>query len=516
MSARRLRARGRAAGPAALLLASSLGCPGGGESSAGSSSSSGAGASSEGSSGVTGSTSAAPTTGTGTSAGPTSSGPTVTSAATDEPTTGAPPACGAVETFAAGLSPTQQIHVSPAGADDAACGAEGAPCRTIAFAAGEATPGTAIVLHAGSHAADQYIDGLTGSADAPIWIGGAPGEAAQIVGGGEGLHLTRPRYVVVHDLEVTGASDNGVNVDDGGAYDDPEAARFVALERLRIHDIGQGGNQDCLKLSGVRDFWVLGSELSGCGGGGQGSGVDHVGCHRGLLVGNNFHDISGNAVQAKGGSEDLEIRANVMTNAGERAVNLGGSTGLEFFRPPLVMGGPNAEARRIAVIANAIVGGATPLAFVGCVDCLAANNPIVGPERWLLRILQETVSTPDYEFLPASMGRFVGNVVVFQRGQISTYVNIGADTAPETFVFQSNLWYASDDPGASSPAADLPSPEIDAIAGQDPLLLGPGDVHLGPGSPAIGSGAPLPELSADLDGECYAAPPSRGADEPVG
>ena len=39
-----------------------------------------------------------------------------------------------------------------------------------------------------------YLSGLAGTAAAPIWIGGAPGESRPVIdGGGEGLHLTRAK-----------------------------------------------------------------------------------------------------------------------------------------------------------------------------------------------------------------------------------------------------------------------------------------------------------------------------------
>lgn len=433
---------------------------------------------------------------------------------TTDATTGGVSECGEVTHFATGKSPTSEIHVSPRGSDGPGCGAPGSPCASLGAAIAEAGPGAAVRLHAGTYAPDTFVNDLAGTADAPIWIGGVEGEARPVIsGGGEALHLAGVRYVVLHDLEVEGATANGINVDDGGAYLDAEAARFVVFARLFIHDIGQGGNQDCLKLSGLNDYWILDSEFSACGAGG--SAVDHVGCHHGLIVGNNFHDNGGNAVQCKGGSEDIEVRGNTMIESGQRAVNMGGSTGFEFFRPPLSPDGVNAEARDIRVIANVIVGGETPLAFVGCVDCLAANNTIVRPRQWLLRILQETVSDQQFEFAPASNGRFVNNLVVFDRGEISTYVNIGGDTAPETFSFTTNLWYAADDPGQSSPAGDLPTPETGAIEGMDPALLdlAGGDYHLAGGGPAAGSGTALAELTADRDARCWADPPSRGAYE---
>ncbi len=477
------------------------------------------------SSSETGTTNATPTTGdpqptSGTVPTTTTPDPTSGTTAgsgddtTSDTTTGEPAACGAVVTFADGKQPTAELHVATDGADGPTCGAVDAPCGSIEFAAGLAAPGTAVRIHSGTYAPDQYISDLAGTADAPIWIGGAPDETPPVIsGGGEALHFSRARYLVVHDLEVVGATANGINIDDGGAVDDPEATRFVVFKNLEIHQIGEGGNQDCLKMSGVNDYWVLDSEFYQCGAGG--SAIDHVGCHHGLIAGNHFHDNGGNAVQCKGGSEDIEIRANRMVESGQRAVNMGGSTGFEFFRPPLQMGMPNAEARTIRVIANTIVGGETPLAFVGCVDCAALNNTIVRPHNWLFRILQETVTTAEYEFLPASNGLFANNVIVFDRGDISTHVNIGGDTAPDTFTFTTNLWFAADDAAQSDPSGDLPTPETGAIVGVDPQLvdLAGGDYHLTPGSPAAASGTAFAALSADLDFVCYHDPPSRGAFE---
>jgi hypothetical protein len=138
-----------------------------------------------------------------------------------------------------------------------------------------------------------------------------------------------------------------------------------------------------------------------------------VGCHDGVVARNVFRDLGGNGVQSKGGSENIEITQNRFFSAGERAVNIGGSTGFEFFRPALSTSEVNAEARDIRVDANVFRGGVSPIAFVGCVGCLVANNTIVEPEHWVVRILQETTSEGEYEFAPASDGRFVNNIVYY-------------------------------------------------------------------------------------------------------
>ena len=163
---------------------------------------------------------------------------------------------------------------------------------------------------------------------------GTPGAPRPVLrGGSNALQLVRARWVVLHDLEITGSDHNGVNCDDGGDMANPEASHHLVFRRLSIHDVGGDGNQDCLKLSGIRHFRVEDCELARCGGNGSGSGVDHVGCHHGIITGCHFSESSGNAIQIKGGSTDILVHGNRMHDAGERAVNMGGSTGPQFFRP---------------------------------------------------------------------------------------------------------------------------------------------------------------------------------------
>jgi hypothetical protein len=428
----------------------------------------------------------------------------------DDSTPGVDP-CSEIVTFETGLSPAREIWVD-ASAGSGGDGSAATPFSTLGSAAAVAAPGDAIRMLPGTYPGGNYLSDLQGTAEAPIWIGGVPGEDRPVIdasGQNEGLHLTRPRYLVVHDIEIHSAADNGVNTDDGGAFDDPEAARFVVFRGLSLHDVGPDGNHDCLKLSGLSDYWVLDSSFKRCGGGQSGSGVDHVGCHRGLIARNTFTDTSANAIQTKGGTEDIEIRWNRFENAGDRSVNIGGSTGLAYFRPPLSPTEPNAEARDIRVVGNLIVGAEASLAFVGCVDCVAAHNTIIDPDRWVIRILQERLSDETYEFLAVQNGLWINNLISFDRSELSTFVNIGPNTQEETFVFAGNLWYAHDNPGASTP--DLPAPETGGVIGEDPQLAV--DFSIPAGSPAGGAGVSegMQWLPGDITGRCYADPPSIGA-----
>ncbi len=423
--------------------------------------------------------------------------------------------CDEVPMFDQGKNPSAMIYVAPDGDDNSGDGSYDSPYATLGKAVQDAVPGTSIVLKPGEYSGDIYIENLRGTADDPIWIGGEGiGGTVKIdaSGSSEAIHMSRVAYLVLHDMDVGGSDDNGINCDDGGDTDDPQATHHIVFRNLYIHDVGGDGNQDCLKLSGLNDFVVYGSEITRCGGDGSGSAIDCVGCHRGIIAQSYLHNLSGNAVQAKGGSEGLEIWANLIENPGERGINMGGNTGAPYFRPPLSDTEENFEARDIHVIANVITGGVTPFAFVGCVECMAVNNIIVNPETWLFRILQETTSSSDYDFAPCRDGLVANNIFQFEAGQIRSYVNIGPDTAPDTFMFMNNLWYASDNPSQSNPASDLPTPESGGIYGQDPGLVGVEYVPSQSG-PAAGAGVDLDVLGGDYNGKCFASPPSIGAYE---
>jgi len=419
--------------------------------------------------------------------------------------------CLQITTFADGNVPDREVFVAVTGSDSAGDGSRAKPFRTLARAAQGVRAGTAIRLLPGTHTPGASLSGLTGTAEAPIWIGGVPGESRPVISGGsQAFQLSRARYVVVENLEVAGSTANGINCDDGGLVANPEATRFVVFRNIIFRNIGATANQDGLKLSGVNDFWVLDCEfLRGSSGG---SGIDQVGCHRGVIAGCRFEN-QGNAIQCKGGSEDVEILGCRFLNAGQRAVNLGGSTGFEFFRPPLARGTPQAEARNIRVIACEFQGSDAPVAFVGSLNCLVANNTFVNPTRWVARILQETVSSGGYTFAPSASGRFINNIVYFRRSALSTFVNVGGNTAPNTFTFANNLWYAHDNPAGSTPS--LPVSETGGIARQDPQFTDAAGSNytLRATSPAIGKGRALAELTSDFGARCFAATPSIGAHE---
>lgn len=420
--------------------------------------------------------------------------------------------CDPIITFADGKQPLREIFVSPSGSDSSGNGSVASPYATLTRARQGIQPGDAIRLLPGTYPGATHLQDISGTASAPIWLGGVPGQPRPILNGGNtGLQLSRVRYFILENLEVQNATSNGINCDDGGDFSNANATRHVLFRNLAIRDIGTGGNQDGLKLSGVNDYFVLDCEFLRMSAGG--SGIDHVGCHGGLIARSTFTQMGSTGIQCKGGSENIEVRWNRFFNGGMRAINIGGSTGAAFFRPPLSTNASNFEAKNIRVVANLFRGSDAPFAFVGAVDSLVANNTIVDPNRWIFRILQETLSTTDYTFLPCGNNRFVNNLCWFDRSRLTSHVNIGPNTDAASFQFAANLWYAHNQPGQSAPA--LPSPEMNGITGQNPRFnnVSSGDYSVPADSIAAGNGLKLAGLYADLLELCYSDAPTIGAFE---
>lgn len=415
-----------------------------------------------------------------------------------------PEACRLVAPIDDGVVYTRTLYVASGGSGD---GSQASPFGSISAAAQAATPGTKILVAEGNYGQVQ-LPSLQGEPGRPIAIEGQ-GNVVIDGGTGIGLGMSDGAYVVLQGLTIR-AGIHGINLDDGGTYESP--AHHIVLRDITITSAGSGGNNDCIKMSGVDNFWVLDSQIAGCN---RGELIDMVGCHRGVIAGNDFGAPIGNGVQAKGGSSDILITGNRFDGIPGRSVNAGGSTGLEYFRP---IDAPH-EAARIHVISNLIINGGADsgaaIAFVGCDACVFAHNTVIQPRTWVGRILQESTQA---RFVPARNGVFSNNVIVLNTSDLRTIFNVGGNTEPGSFVLERNLWFALDQGASwSGPTIDGSIPaEVAPLIQEDPLFEDRegGDFRLMNTSPAAHQARPLDVvLPPDFAGRCFGIPASLGAFE---
>lgn len=361
---------------------------------------------------------------------------------------------------------------------------------------------TVIILNGTYSNGTQFLEDLSGTEEAPIVIKAESLHDVIFSGGTEGIHLINCVYIVVEGLLFENQTGNAMNIDDGGDYTTP--AHHITIRDCIFQNIDATGNNDLLKLSGLDSFLIEDCVFQF---GAAGSGVDMVGCHWGTIQSNYFLDTGNSGIQAKGGTQFITIRKNTFEDLDQRALNLGGSTGLEFFRPPLPDPIVDAfEAADLDVYSNVFVGSWSPIAYVGCVRVKVYNNTIYKPENWVIRILQETT---EEGFLTCGDNEFRNNIIYLSEDL--TEVNIGPDTDDQSFVFSNNTWFNEDD---DSWSPSLPVEDVDQII-EDPLFVdGPMlDFHLDQASPCIESGTYFEIVNSDFDGYLFYDPPSSGAFE---
>jgi hypothetical protein len=299
-----------------------------------------------------------------------------------------------------------------------------------------------------------------------------PERPPEFVGGANAWQFSRCQGLVVRHFVCRGQTGNGLNIDDGGDMTHP--VRGVRIEKVTVLETGPRGNTDGIKCSGLADLVIEDCRVEGWGG----QAIDFVGCRDAVIRRTRITGRDGFAQatgpQFKGGSENVVIEDCLLINAGQRPIQAGGSTGLDYFRPP----GAKYEARNITIRRNVIVGGDCATAFTGVDGAVFENNVIVHPSHWVFRILQETRLDG---FPPCRNVVVRENVVVFRRSGLRADVNIGDATAPETFGFERNWWFAEDEPQKSRPT--LPGKVNGDVHGQDPEL--DADTRLPRNAPAL-------------------------------
>lgn len=330
--------------------------------------------------------------------------------------------------------------------------------------------GAVIRIAPGTYQPGLSVREVHGTSTQPIVIEALdPLKPPVFEGGSQAWHLSDISHLVLRHIHCRKQKHNGINLDDGGSAETP--SHHVTFEGIRVEDVGPEGNFDGIKCSGVDHLRILDCQITGWGG----QAIDFVGCHHAEIARCRITGKTGfsqhTGPQFKGGSSDVWIHHCRLENAGQRPIQAGGSTGLEFFRPKDAV----FEARNIRIEDNLILGSPCAVAFTGADQSSFIHNTVIKPEKWVLRILQETL---DPRFVACGENTFSNNLIVFERSVVRDIANIGPHTKAETFTFSGNHWFAADDPSHSVPTlptketgASYSNPELDKKTFKPGILL---------------------------------------------
>lgn len=382
---------------------------------------------------------------------------------------------------------------------------EGQEYPTLADAIKNVTPGDTILLHPGRYESTNYYPKFKGGEPDKYITIKAESEGTVFFSGKDAMWWLREfAYINFYNLTFEKHERHAFNMDDGGKIGNP-LSHHIRMVNCTFKGNAAGGDSNHLKMAGIDYFEIINCTFID---GDNGAAIDMVGCHHGLIKNCYFENTGLVGIQAKGGSQHIRIEGNFMKNCGDRSLNLGGSTGFDFFRPH----DATFEAADLQVYSNVIVGSTAPIAFASCVRVEVANNTIISPNKWVLRILQDSVYPQD-RFVKCGNNSFINNII-YRNNSVLTDCNIGDFTDPNSFTFANNLWYNYENPKWNGPT-NIPVLDEDKIVGKNPMFkdVANEDFSLQSGSPAISKGRTITEPEYDFSGKPFAKTRSIGAYE---
>jgi len=284
-------------------------------------------------------------------------------------------------------------------------------------------------------------------------------------------------YISVDGMIVQGA---------GTATQDGNNIMFTFSDHMVLRnsvsrDIVHTGNSDGTKFNSSDNVLMYNCTISEWGE--AGSAMDGMISNSDLFMRNTITfpslatGASANGIMPKGAAYHHGMYKNLFLDGSSRAVCFGGSGGAT---------GP--EIRDSVAMGNVIVGGEAAVAFCSATTCEFAYNTVVDPEKWVMRVQKEGAYETDNCIFRRNLVRY---------GPLLPYGGVqgtGGTVHPETFTYEANYWYRSDNPAASIPS--LPGGEIDPAGGVNPQL----DADYRPlYGPAKTYGAHAAEMEAEFE-----------------
>lgn len=452
---------------------------------------------------------------------------------------------------------SREIYMAPDGDDTNGDGSFNNPYRTLKMCSMVVAPGDSIILKYGVYPAETSMIGVStqfhGTPGNYITIIGQPSDVDQGnipiydgLGGSTGscfsisAHYASKEdasYIIIKDIIFRNAEVMGINLDDGGTFQREEPAHHIIIDSCYFLDINPAHTQGSgIKFAGVDTFEIVNCTFDGVGH----NGIDFVGCHEGIVrdcvfknnLGPNGDD--GFGITCKGGSKDITVERCVFRDLFLYGVQLGQTTGDDFFRPPCgeldgdgeIM---NYEAKNCNVYSCLFINVGTPIRWDNAIGGKVYNNTFYCPKndplrpdgenggiRHIVTIHQDNTNCGGTPIAYCQGGEFRNNISYFGYTNYPVYVQ-SPYTLPETFIFSNNLWYCWVDESNSMPDWEFLAgyngcPQHFEDQTGDPLFTNPTpwepiDFVPQDGSPAKGFGLILDEILYDILNNRFADPP---------
>ena len=270
----------------------------------------------------------------------------------------------------ASTKPLHTIWVSPTGSDSNS-GSKSTPFKTIQAAVNHATPGTEIMVEAGTYHENVKFN-VSGTPSAPIWLVSADGiGAAKVIPGSGSPSATIEAFgeenIVINGFDVSGGNrlENGIQFGMSG-HNFNDLTRNIVIENNIVHDTVK----DNIKVSQGDYIYVIDNKVTNAGD----QGIDFVAVNNSVIARNDVSYSRGPAALfAKGGSTNVLIAENHVSHASVDGIEVGGWSDPQWMRPGFTAW----EAKNI-IVANNVVDhvGKRPLNIIGAQYIQITHNDL--------------------------------------------------------------------------------------------------------------------------------------------
>jgi hypothetical protein len=370
------------------------------------------------------------------------------------------------------------------------------------------SPGDTVMVHSGTYDTYQYYAGLKGTSSQWITIKKAPMENVEINGGWQ---FTSSEYIRIENLtfKANAKYDNTLlHFDHAG--DCNKLSNHIEIDSCSFLNVS-GGNT--FKLGGVSDFVV--SNCRFINNSSNAAGIALNESRNGIIRNCYFENIKTKGIQFKLGTFNIQVIGNYFKETGidDSALKIGESGGSQYYCPDA----KDWHAKDIKIYSNIFVGGKTPFSVGLAINTDIANNTIISPTTFVLRLLA------DETLFENKNNTFTNNLFYLDK---TIYFNGSSNAINIDFpsiVFKNNLFYAAHKTGWTGPdpnGGDYDAEEIKGVKFINNIVANPlfknlalADYKLNSGSPALAAGLSVTEPRIDFFGHPFKANRCIGAIE---
>lgn len=284
-------------------------------------------------------------------------------------------AAGSIVVPGVASAATTYKYVSPAG-NDSNDGSQATPWKSLRKAAQSAVAGNTIIFEDGTYT-ETVTARMTsgGTVDSPIVFKSRNPHGAKIVFSGipntRRFQITYP-YVTVQDFDFDGG---GYNVATATTSDSLLTFSDGATNSSAINNVLHGVYEDGLKVSHTSYFTALNNDIYNI----EHEGIDAVNIYNSVIKSNYVHGALRNGIMVKGGSRNVDVNGNsvrVPSVSSFNAYTLGGVTGASSTYDTAGYEGYNLVFHNNIAFSYYTSVKAVGFAFIGCKNCVAANNSL--------------------------------------------------------------------------------------------------------------------------------------------